>query len=102
MQAWAQTSAEAVIQHDDFVWTSGPFMRPEIYRRVLIPRYAALWKPLRAAGKKVLFCSDGNFMEFAEDIVAAGADALIFEPCNAVAAPSWRSATMCPPIFRTR
>jgi len=80
MQAWAQTSAEAIIQHDDFVWTAGAFMRPEIYRRAIIPRYAELWKPLKAAGKKVLFCSDGDFREFAADIVAAGADGLIFEP----------------------
>lgn len=82
MQAWAQTSAEVIIQHDDFVWTRGAFMRPDIYRSVIIPRYAELWKPLHAAGKKVLFCSDGNFMQFAGDIVAAGADGLIFEPCN--------------------
>jgi hypothetical protein len=82
MEAWAKTSVEVVIQHDDFVWTSGPFMHPDYYRRVFIPRYAELWKPLHAAGKKVLFCSDGNFMEFAEDVVKAGADGLIFEPCN--------------------
>ncbi len=82
MQAWAKTSAEVIIQHDDFVWTRGPFMRPDIYRKVIIPRYAELWKPLHAAGKKVMFCSDGNFMQFASDIVAAGADGLIFEPCN--------------------
>ncbi len=80
MDAWAQTSAEAIIQHDDFVWTAGAFMRPEIYRSVIIPRYAELWKPLKRAGKKVLFCSDGDFREFAADIVAAGADGLIFEP----------------------
>jgi len=80
MDAWAQTSAEAIIQHDDFVWTAGAFMRPEIYRSVIIPRYAELWKPLKRAGKKVLFCSDGDFGEFAADIVAAGADGLIFEP----------------------
>jgi len=82
MQAWAKTSVEVVIQHDDFVWTAGPFMHPDIYRKVIIPRYAELWKPLHAAGKKVLFCSDGNFMEFAGDIAEAGADGLIFEPCN--------------------
>jgi len=82
MEAWAKTSAEVIIQHDDFVWASGPFIRPEIYRKIIIPRYAELWKPLHKAGKKVLFCSDGNFMEFAEDIVNAGADGLIFEPCN--------------------
>ncbi|HOK30187.1 MAG TPA: uroporphyrinogen decarboxylase family protein [bacterium] len=82
MEAWAKTSAEVIIQHDDFVWTGGPFMRPEIYRKVIIPRYAELWKPLHRSGKKVLFCSDGNFMEFAEDILNSGADGLIFEPCN--------------------
>jgi hypothetical protein len=82
MECWAATSIEVVIQHDDFVWTSGAFMNPEIYRNVIIPRYAELWKPLHAAGKKVLFCSDGDFTQFAEDIVRAGADGLIFEPCN--------------------
>lgn len=82
MKAWANTSVEVVIQHDDFVWTGGAFMNPDIYRSVIIPRYAELWKPIHEAGKKVLFCSDGNFMEFAEDVAAAGADGLIFEPCN--------------------
>jgi uroporphyrinogen-III decarboxylase len=82
MKAWAKTSAPVIIQHDDFVWTAGAFMRPDIYREVIIPRYAELWKPLHAAGKKVLFCADGNFMEFARDVVEAGADGLIFEPVN--------------------
>lgn len=82
MRAWAETSAPVIIQHDDFVWASGPFMAPAFYRGAIIPRYAELWKPLRAAGKKVLFCSDGNFVPFAKDVVNAGADGLIFEPCN--------------------
>jgi len=81
MRAWAQTSVEVVIQHDDFVWTSGAFMNPDIYRQVIIPRYAELWKPIHAAGKKVLFCSDGDFTEFAHDVAEAGADGFIFEPC---------------------
>jgi hypothetical protein len=82
MRAWALTSAEVVIQHDDFVWTSGAFMHPDMYRKAIIPRYAELWKPLHAAGKKVVFCSDGNYTDFAADIVEAGADGLSFEPCN--------------------
>lgn len=81
MEAWAQTTVPAIIQHDDFVWTSGAFMNPDIYRKVIIPRYAALWKPLHGAGKKVLFCADGNYTEFAPDVAAAGADGFIFEPC---------------------
>jgi hypothetical protein len=82
MKAWAETSAEVIIQHDDFVWTGGPFIHPDFYRRVIISRYAELWKPLHAAGKKVLFCSDGNFMELAGDVADAGADGFIFEPLN--------------------
>lgn len=80
MECWAATEVEVVIQHDDFVWSSGAFMNPAVYRKMIIPRYAELWKPIHAAGKKVLFCSDANFMEFAEDVAAAGADGFIFEP----------------------
>lgn len=80
MQAWAKTTTPVFIQHDDMVWTAGPFMHPDFYRRVIFPRYAELWKVLHAAGKKVLFCSDGNFTMFVDDIVQAGADGLIFEP----------------------
>jgi len=82
MKAWAETSAEVIIQHDDFVWSEGPFMHPDIYRHVIIPRYAELWKPLHDAGKKVLFCSDGNFTMFMQDLANAGADGFIFEPMN--------------------
>ena len=36
---------------------------------------------IRDAGKRVLFCSDGDYTEFAGDVAEAGADGLIFEPC---------------------
>lgn len=82
MEAWAKTTIDVIMQHDDFVWTEGAFMHPEYYRKVIIPRYAELWKPLKAAGKKVIFCSDGTLTEFAADLIAAGADGLCFEPSN--------------------
>jgi hypothetical protein len=81
MRAWSATSCPVLIQHDDFVWGQGPFMHPDIYRQVLIPRYAELWQEVHAAGKKVLFCADGDFSLFVDDLVAAGADGFIFEPC---------------------
>ena len=80
LEAWAETSIEAFICHDDMVWTQGPFMHPDFYRRVIFPRYRRLWEPLRRKGKIVLFCSDGTFTEFVDDIVGAGAHGLIFEP----------------------
>ena len=81
-QAWAATSINVYIQHDDIVWSAGPFMRPGFYREVIFPIYRELWKPLRAAGKKVVYCSDGTVDMFMEDIADCGADGFIFEPSN--------------------
>lgn len=80
VKAWAQTSIEVFIQHDDMVWSQGAFMHPDFYRSAIFPRYAQLWKVLHDAGKKILFCSDADFTEFLEDIAGAGADGFIFEP----------------------
>jgi hypothetical protein len=79
-RAWAETSAEVLICHDDMVWAEGPFMSPEFHRRAIIPRYARIWQPCKAAGKKLLYCCDGDFSMFLDDIAEAGADGFIFEP----------------------
>ncbi|MBI4557825.1 MAG: hypothetical protein HY706_09590 [Candidatus Hydrogenedentes bacterium] len=79
-EAWARTSAPVFICHDDMVWTQGPFMDPSFYRAVIFPRYKKLWSVLKAAGKKVLYCSDGDWTLFLDDIADAGADGFIFEP----------------------
>jgi hypothetical protein len=84
VQAQAQTSIEVFIQHDDMVWTEGAFLHPDFYRSVIFPRYKKLWEVLRDAGKIVLFCSDGNFTEFVDDIAAAGANGFIFEPMTSL------------------
>jgi len=80
VKAQAKTSIEVFLQHDDMVWTQGAFIHPDFYRNVIFPCYAKFWKVLHEAGKIVLFCSDGNFTEFVDDIAAAGADGFIFEP----------------------
>ena len=82
VRAQAETSIEVFIQHDDMVWTAGPFMDPAVYRGVIFPIYRKLWEPLKRAGKKVLFCSDGTFDMFYDDIAACGADGFILEPSN--------------------
>jgi len=78
--AWAETDVDVFICHDDMVWSQGPFMNPRFYREVLFPRYKALWKVLRDKGAKVLYCSDGEWTCFLDDIALAGADGFIFEP----------------------
>ena len=79
-RAWAETTIEAFICHDDMVWSEGAFMHPDFYRRAIFPRYRELWSVLRRAGKKVLFCSDADFTEFLDDLAWAGAEGFIFEP----------------------
>jgi len=79
-RAWARTSAPVFICHDDMVWSAGAFIHPDFYRRAIFPRYKALWDVLKGAGKKILYCSDGTWTQFAPDLAAAGADGFIFEP----------------------
>ena len=79
-QAWALTDCPVFLCHDDIVWSAGAVFRPEWYRKYIFPRYERLWEPLKAQGRKILFCSDGDFTMFVDDLVAAGADGFIFEP----------------------
>lgn len=79
-EAWARTSCPVFLCHDDMVWTEGAIFHPDWYRKYVFPRYKKLWSVIKNAGKKLLFCSDGNFTEFLDDLADAGADGFIFEP----------------------
>lgn len=83
-QAWCKTDIEVFLTHDDIVWTQGAVMRPAWYRKYVFPYYQRYWEEVRNAGKKVLFCSDGNFTEFIDDIADAGAQGFIFEPTTSL------------------
>ena len=80
MRAWAQTSAPVIAQHDDIVWGTGPFMRPDLYRELLFDHLRRFWAVLHAAGKKVMYVSDGDYSAFFDEIAAAGADGFFLEP----------------------
>ena len=84
VKAWAKTSIEVFLQHDDMVWSQGAFMHPDFYRKAIFPRYKKLWDTIHDAGKLVLFCSDADFTEFLDDFAAAGADGFIFEPMTSL------------------
>jgi uroporphyrinogen-III decarboxylase len=66
--------------HDDLVWSSGAPFRPDWYRQYIFPRYRRLWAPLREAGVKILYCCDGDFTAFIDDLAEAGCDGFLFEP----------------------
>lgn len=79
VEAHIRAGVPEFLCHDDIVWASGPVFSPDWMRKYVFPRHKRMWTRLREAGIKVLFCSDGNFDEFVDDLVDAGAEGLIFE-----------------------
>lgn len=79
-EALAESSVPVVMVHDDIVWTSGAFLHPDWYRQYVFPNYRRYFAPIRDAGKKILYTSDGNYTEFIDDVVAAGVHGLVMEP----------------------
>ena len=51
-EAWAATSIEFFMCHDDMVWTQGPFMQPDFYRTYIFPRYRELWAIAAGGGEE--------------------------------------------------
>lgn len=79
-RALAKCEAPVVMVHDDIVWSSGAFINPRWYRSHVFPNYARLFAPLREAGKKILFTSDGDYTKFIDDLADCGVHGLILEP----------------------
>jgi len=83
--AYAGSNVPVIMSHDDICWSNGPFAHPDWYRRYIFPYYRRLWTPIKEAGKKLLFTSDGDYTIFFNDIVECGADALVMEPLSDMA-----------------
>lgn len=80
--AWAKTDIELFVSHDDICMTRGPVFNPLWYREHVFPWYREIWRPLKEAGKKIVFMSDGRIDRVAGDVMAAGADGVYFEPVS--------------------
>ncbi|MGC8778259.1 MAG: uroporphyrinogen decarboxylase family protein [Candidatus Caldatribacteriaceae bacterium] len=79
MQAFAATDIEVFTSHDDLCMTRGPIFNPEWYRRNLYPYYEKLWEPLKKAGKRIIFISDGKLDAVIDDVLSCGADGFFAE-----------------------
>jgi hypothetical protein len=77
--AWAQTDIVTFVSHDDLAMTRGTVFHPDWYRKYIFPWYPHIWEPLKAAGKKIIFVSDGAYGALVDDIAAAGADGFYME-----------------------
>ena len=78
-EAWAQTDIVTFVSHDDLAMTRGTVFHPNWYRKYIFPWYPVIWEPLKAAGKKILFVSDGAYGALVDDLAAAGADGFYME-----------------------
>ena len=79
-RAFARLPVNFVVCHDDIVASRGPVCSPAWMHRYIFPRYEEYWAILKAAGKEVLFMSDGRMDAFVDDVMACGARGVISEP----------------------
>lgn len=79
-RVFARLPVNFVVCHDDIVNTRGPVCSPRWMRKHIFPRYEEFWGILKAAGKEVIFMSDGNMDAYADDVLACGARGIVTEP----------------------
>jgi hypothetical protein len=79
-RAFARLPIHFVVCHDDIVMTRGPVCSPAWMKRYVFPVYEELWGILAAAGKRVVFMSDGCMDAFVDDVMVRGALGVISEP----------------------
>ena len=85
-KALAESDVPIVMVHDDLVWTAGPFIHPDWYRKFVFPNIKKNMLPMKEAGKKIMFTSDGNFDMFVDDVAGCQVDGFIIEPITDMAA----------------
>jgi methylmalonyl-CoA mutase cobalamin-binding domain/chain len=79
----ARFSAAAVKNGVDFIWSAddvafktGLFLPPQLMRELWLPKLQRIHQPALAAGKPVMFHSDGNVDELVPMLLDAGVDCL--------------------------
>lgn len=76
---FAETDMPVFYCHDDIALTRGPVFSPQWYRKHIFPNYERIFDPVKKAGKKIIFVSDGNYNELIDDLVAVGVDGLMVD-----------------------
>jgi hypothetical protein len=79
-RVFARLPVKFVVCHDDIVTSRGPVCSPAWMRKYVFPRYEEFWGIVKAAGKEVIFMSDGNVTAYVDDVMACGARGVISEP----------------------
>ncbi|MCE5217487.1 uroporphyrinogen decarboxylase family protein [bacterium] len=70
---------EMIAIHDDIAATRGPILSPDWCRRWLFPWYGRFFEAIHAAGRRVMYQSDGNYLPVLDDLLALKPDGLFVE-----------------------
>ncbi len=76
IEKWNRLEYDGLHFGDDWGGQHGLLVRPEMWRRVFKPRYAAMFAPVREAGRHVWFHSDGYVSEILGDLIEIGVDVI--------------------------
>jgi uroporphyrinogen-III decarboxylase len=76
---WVKDDCPICVCHDDLAIGQGLVFPPDWYRKHIFPRYERIFEPIKNAGKKLVFVSDGNYMDLIDDLLALGADGLLVD-----------------------
>lgn len=57
---------------DDLAFKSGLFVKPKIFKKLYLEKYATLWEPFANMGIPIIFHSDGNVYEIMDDLINMG------------------------------
>lgn len=78
-EALAAMEEEVVFCHDDLAMTTGPVFAPSYFDEYIFSRYEWIMEPAVAAGKKIVFVSDGNIDLLLERLLELPIDGIMFE-----------------------
>jgi uroporphyrinogen-III decarboxylase len=80
---WVKQSHSPVfLFHDDIAMTRGLVFSKEWYLKEIIPRYEQILEPAFQSGKKLVFISDGNYMDLIPEIMSLGIHGLMIDLSN--------------------
>lgn len=87
IERWNRLEYDGLHFGDDWGSQNSLLIRPETWRRIFKPRYAAMFAAVRDAGRQVWFHSDGAVNEILGDLIESGVDVLNIQ--SAVVGPDW-------------
>ena len=78
VQRVLETDVDGVYFADDWGTQTGMMISPDVWRKIFKPAYEKMFRGVRAAGRNVVFHSDGYMPEIIPDLISCGMD--VFYP----------------------